>query len=110
MTTGSRWPSSWQWRLRPERSRSRPGWAARKASSSGDEPWRGRGVWFSFTLPVHAQHQAVEPAADAQEGHTVAGPQDLTILGQGRGQGKRYRADVAEVGECRIILVDRDTQ
>ena len=49
--------------------------------------------------PFHTQHQAVQSAADSQEGDTVARLEDFAILRQGGGQGERDRADVAEVGK-----------
>ena len=76
------------------RSRVLPGCGRRKAcsvSGSAGEVVPGIGS------PFHPQHQAVQSAADAQEADAVAGPQELALLGQRRGQRQRHGADVAQI-------------
>src|SRR5205823_5436049 len=60
--------------------------------------------------PFHAQHQAVEAAADAEEADAVAGQQEAALLGEGGRQRQRHGTDVAQVRERRVILVARDAE
>src|SRR5204863_4998965 len=58
--------------------------------------------------PLEAEHQAVQPAADAEEADAVAGPEELALLRDGRGDRQRHGADVAEVLERAEVLLRRD--
>src|SRR5438552_8847664 len=60
--------------------------------------------------PLQPQHQAVQPAADAQPTDAVARLQELALLRQRRRQRQRHRADVAQVLVGRELLLRRDAQ
>src|SRR5689334_12834958 len=64
----------------------------------------------SVVLPLDAQHQAIEAAADAEEADAVAGAEELALLGEGGGQGQRDSAHIAEERVGGVFLLGRDAQ
>src|SRR5438309_1281606 len=65
-------------------------------------------VLMEVSLPLQAEHEAVQPATDAEETDTVAGLEELAFLRDGRGDRQRYGADVAEVLEGAEVLLRRN--
>src|SRR5262249_822626 len=61
-------------------------------------------------LPLEPEHQAVQPAADAEEADAVAGLEELAFLGESGSQRQRDGADVAEVLVGAEVLLRRDPE